>query len=136
MRRPYSLRPAPCPRWWTNACAGPSVTASPHPTLRQRWWRSPPARLYDIPGIAEYEPRLLGRCQGSATAERGARSAALTPTGSRLRCCNPGNVICLFRAMPRSLLPGNGLQTECDFRRSARRLAMTTFVALGFDSRT
>jgi hypothetical protein len=38
----------------------------------------------EIPGIAEYEPRLLGRCQGSTTAERGARSAALTLAGPRL----------------------------------------------------
>jgi len=44
----------------------------------------------DIPGIAEYKPRLLGRCQGSATAERGARSAVLTPAGPRLLSGYPG----------------------------------------------
>jgi hypothetical protein len=36
---------------------------------------------------------------------------------------------------PNSLLPVNELHTGCGFCRSARRLAMTTFIASGFDSR-
>jgi hypothetical protein len=53
-----------------------------------------------FPGWMDDEPRLGGRCQGSTTAERGARSAALTQAGPRLRCCYPGNVCLGLDYMP------------------------------------
>jgi hypothetical protein len=56
--------------------------------------------ILTFPGYWNDKPRLGGRCQGSSTAERGARSAALTPAGPRLRCHNPGNVILGLDYMP------------------------------------